>query len=121
MDNILKNYFGCENPFDQYGKITPKGEAAQEKLIQLLKDLALVIPDVISEDDARNAERMIDEICNDYDWFNRGLDLLKERYPDDSFDLLLDFMQYWENLATDEENLKCYEQMRDAGELDETY
>ena len=56
MENILKNYFGCENPFDDYGKITPEGEVAQEKLIQLVKDLALVIPDVISEDDARTAE-----------------------------------------------------------------
>ena len=72
MEAIFKNYFGCKNPFDDYGKITPEGEVAQEKLIQLLKDLALVIPDVISEDDARTAERMIDDICcENYDWETR--------------------------------------------------
>lgn len=121
MENILKNYFGCKNPFDEYGKITPEGIVAQEKLIQLVKDLALVIPDVISEDNARTAEKQIDEICNDYDWETRALDLLSERYPDDPSDLRCDFMQHWMSLRTDEENFKEYERMRNAGEISDFY
>jgi len=113
----LKNYFGCDNPFDDYGKITPEGETAQEKLINLLKDLEAV--GVIH--DARAAEHQIDEICNDYDWETRALDLLSERYPNDPSDLRCDFMQHWMNLRTDEENIKEYERMRNAGEISDFY
>lgn len=112
MENILKNYFGCKNPFDEYGKITPEGEVAQEKLIQLLKDLALVIPDVISEDDARTAERMIDDICcENYDWETHALDLIHEHFPYDNSEMACDFMQNWSSAKSDEENIKEYERI----------
>lgn len=60
LTEILKEYFGCNKPFDKYGKVTKKGEQAQERLINLLKDLEFV--GVIN--DAHSAERQVDEIVN---------------------------------------------------------
>jgi len=62
MEEILRTYFGCKKPFKKNGQTTLKGGMAQEKLIQLMHDLATI--GVIDKATARQAEREIDDICN---------------------------------------------------------
>lgn len=51
---------------------------------------------------------LIQEINNGWDWESNALDALNEKFPDASSDEICDFLQYWQNLATDAQNLEDF-------------
>lgn len=61
LESILKEYFHCPMPFDAGGRLTEHGDQKVQELINLLRDLQFI--GVIN--DARHAEKAIDDIIDD--------------------------------------------------------
>lgn len=65
----------------------------------------------ITDKDLSNIDWLayINEIIESGLWQERARDILTEEFPNDNYEMIDEFVYvYWENLASDETNIKAY-------------